>query len=88
MTTSSSIQPAVAKPLLRGVLHQVGFSVSLVLGTLLIVGSAGASEHVGAAVFAGSVAVCFGLSALYHRVNWGPVVGCGCAVQITPASIS
>ena len=72
LTTSSSLQPALAKPLLRGVLHQVGFIVSLVLGTLLVVGSAGASEHVGAAVFAGSVAACFGLSALYHRVNWRP----------------
>ena len=58
------IQPALAKPLLRGVLHQVGFGVSLVLGALLVVGSAGASEHVGAAVFAASVAACFGLSAL------------------------
>lgn len=74
MTASSSIQPALAKPMLRGVLHQVGFSVSLVLGTLLIVGSGGAGEHVAAAVFAGSVAACFGLSALYHRVNWRPGV--------------
>ena len=74
MAASTSIQPAIAKPLLRGVLHQVGFSVSLVLGTLLIIGAGGASEHVAASVFAGSVAVCFGLSALYHRVNWGPRV--------------
>lgn len=74
MAASTSIQPALAKPLLRGVLHQVGFSVSLVLGTLLIIGAGGASEHVAASVFAGSVAVCFGLSALYHRVNWRPRV--------------
>jgi hemolysin III len=74
LTTSSPLEQVLAKPLLRGVLHQVGFSVSLVLGTLLIVGSAGATEHVGASVFAGSVAVCFGLSALYHRVNWRPEV--------------
>ena len=72
LVTSSSTQPVLAKPKLRGVLHQIGFSVSLVLGTLLIVGSGGASERVAAAVFAGSVAVCFGLSALYHRVNWRP----------------
>jgi hemolysin III len=74
LTTSSSIHPGLAKPLLRGVLHQIGFSISLVLGTLLIVGSGGASEHVAASVFAGSVTVCFGLSALYHRVNWKPRV--------------
>jgi hemolysin III len=52
------------------VLHQVAFSVSLVVGTLLIVGSDGGTRHTAAAVFAGSVAVCFGVSALYHRVTW------------------
>jgi hemolysin III len=43
-----------------------------VVGTLLIVGADGASRHIAAAVFAGSVAVCFGASALYHRVTWTP----------------
>jgi hemolysin III len=42
------------------------------VGTLLIVGADGASRHIAAAVFAGSVAVCFGASALYHRVTWTP----------------
>ena len=46
--------------------------MSLVVGTLLIVGADGASRHIAAAVFAGSVAVCFGASALYHRVTWTP----------------
>jgi hemolysin III len=58
--------------LLRGVLHQFAFSVSLVVGTLLIVGVEGARQHVAASVFAGSVAACFGASALYHRVTWTP----------------
>jgi hemolysin III len=71
IAASTSIEP-VGKPLLRGVLHQVAFIVSLVLGALLIVGAAGNDERVAAAVFAGSVASCFGLSALYHRVNWTP----------------
>jgi hemolysin III len=57
---------------LRGVLHQAAFVVSLVVGTLLIVGADGARRHIAAAVFAGSVAVCFGASALYHRVTWTP----------------
>lgn len=52
--------------------HQVAFSVSLVVGTLLIVGADGARRHVAAAVFAGAVAACFGTSALYHRVTWTP----------------
>jgi hemolysin III len=54
------------------VLHQVAFSVSLVVGTLLIVGAEGPRRHAAAAVFAGSVAACFGASALYHRVTWTP----------------
>jgi hemolysin III len=54
------------------VLHQAAFLVSLVVGTLLIVGADGARPHAAAAVFAGSVAACFGVSALYHRVTWTP----------------
>ena len=68
----SSTVPVPPRPLLRGVLHQAAFSVSLVVGTLLIVGADGARRQVAAAVFAGSVAVCFGASALYHRVTWTP----------------
>lgn len=67
-------EPALDRPLLRGVLHQVAFAVSLVIGALLIVGSEGGSQHTASAVFAASVAVCFGISALYHRVTWTPRV--------------
>jgi hemolysin III len=56
------------------VLHQAAFAVSLVVGTLLIVGADGVRRHTSAAVFAGSVAACFGASALYHRVTWTPRV--------------
>src|SRR5437867_4079353 len=66
--------PSLPRPLLRGVLHQAAFSVSLVVGTLLIVGAEGARRQLAAAVFAGSVAACFGASALYHRVTWTPRV--------------
>jgi hemolysin III len=62
----------LAKPLLRGVLHQAAFAASLVVGTLLIVGADGARQRFSAAVFAGAVAACFGASALYHRVTWTP----------------
>ena len=72
MAVPSPAQPALAKPLLRGVLHQAAFTVSLVIGTLLIIGAEGARRHAAAAVFAGSVAACFGASALYHRVTWTP----------------
>jgi predicted membrane channel-forming protein YqfA (hemolysin III family) len=72
VAVSAPTVPALPKPLLRGVLHQAAFSVSLVVGTLLIVGADGARRQVAAAVFAGSVAVCFGASALYHRVTLTP----------------
>jgi hemolysin III len=60
------------KPLLRGVLHQAAFTVSLVIGTLLIVGTEGTRRQTAAAIFAASVVACFGASALYHRVTWTP----------------
>jgi hemolysin III len=72
VAVSPSTVPALSRPLLRGVLHQAAFSVSLVVGTLLIVGADGARRRAAAAVFAGSVAACFGASALYHRVTWTP----------------
>ena len=54
--------------------HQVAFSVSLVIGTLLIVGAQGGTGHVAASIFAASVTACFGISALYHRITWSPSV--------------
>jgi hemolysin III len=68
------VPPARAKPLLRGVLHQAAFFVSLAVAPLLIVGADGGRARLAAAVFAGSVAACFGASALYHRVTWTPGV--------------
>jgi len=64
--------PESSRPLLRGMIHQAAFSVSLVVGTLLVVGAEGGSRRVAAAAFAGAVAACFGTSALYHRVVWSP----------------
>ncbi|HZA01792.1 MAG TPA: hemolysin III family protein, partial [Hyphomicrobiaceae bacterium] len=72
MAVSPSTVPTLSRPLLRGVLHQAAFPVSLVVGTLLIVGADGGRRRAAAAVFAGSVAACFGASALYHRVTWTP----------------
>jgi hemolysin III len=68
------VPPARAKPLLRGVLHQAAFFVSLAVAPLLILGADGGRARLAAAVFAGSVAACFGASALYHRVTWTPGV--------------
>src|SRR4051794_17034759 len=48
--------------------------IALVLAPLLIVGADGGRRRLAAAVFGGSVAACFGASALYHRVTWSPGV--------------
>jgi hemolysin III len=62
------------RPLLRGVLHEVGFAVAIVVGVLVVIGSDGMRRSLAAAVFAGSAATMLGASALYHRVTWSPRV--------------
>jgi hemolysin III len=39
---------------------------------MLIVAADGGRQNAAASIFAGSVATCFGVSALYHRVDWTP----------------
>src|SRR5829696_1219830 len=73
MTADSTVQPA-SVPLLRGVLHQAGFAISIVVGILVLLDVVGARQSVAAAAFACSVAVMLGASALYHRVRWTPRV--------------
>jgi hemolysin III len=72
MEAQPRIIRSVEKPRLRGVLHQAAFSVSLVIGTLLIVYAHGGRERFASAVFAASVSTMLGASALYHRVQWSP----------------
>jgi hemolysin III len=69
---TEQIAAGLAKPRLRGVLHQVAFVIAVVLAPLLILSAEGGRAQFAAAVFAGSVAACFGASALYHRVTWKP----------------
>ena len=62
-----------AKPLLRGWLHLVWFATSLVAGPLLLAGAHGVSHRIGVVIYAGCLSGLFGVSALYHRGDWGPV---------------
>ena len=55
-------------------LHEVAFWLSLGAGALLVIGAEGSERRLASAVFAVSVAACFGASALYHRVTWSPRV--------------
>jgi len=61
---------AKVKPRLRGVSHEYAFFVSLVLGALLVILADGASARASVAIYAASLSALFGVSALYHRVNW------------------
>jgi hemolysin III len=72
--STDQIAARLSKPKLRGVLHQVGFVIAVILAPLLIVGADGGRRRLAAAVFGSSVAACFGASALYHRVTWRPGV--------------
>lgn len=60
----------LAKPRLRGVLHQWAFAASLCAGVSLVLHAGSARARVAVSVYALSVAALFGTSALYHRVDW------------------
>lgn len=60
------------RPRLRGVFHQYAFFAFALLGVALVATAPSGTERVAAAVFAGSVVLTFGVSALYHRVAWQP----------------
>src|SRR5262245_4834983 len=62
------------KPRWRGRIHLGAFLVSIPAGIALVLLSQGVSAHVGAAVFATSLAALFGISATYHTGNWAPQV--------------
>ena len=65
--------PRIAKPRLRGVSHQWAFFVSCAIGAALVIAAPAGTPRLAAAVYAVSVTVLFGVSALYHRVNWASV---------------
>jgi hemolysin III len=63
-------QIAKVKPRLRGVSHEYAFFVSLVLGVGLILIAKGGEARLAVAIYAASLSALFGVSALYHRVDW------------------
>ena len=58
------------KPRLRGVLHQWAFISSVPLGVALVVAAGDVRARIAVSVYAVSLVALFGISALYHRVNW------------------
>lgn len=76
---SSNLSPTdlisdVLKPRMRGWLHAYAALISLVTGAVLIsvaAGMKGGNAGWSTAVYAATVSLLFGTSALYHRLNWG-----------------
>lgn len=60
------------KPLLRGVSHQIAFFVALAATALLVRSTSTRDAALAAAVFGAALVTLFGISALYHRVDWSP----------------
>ena len=64
--------PARARPLLRGVSHEIAFFFSLGVGAVILFTAPTTTARFAAGLFAGCVTAMFGVSALYHRVTWRP----------------
>jgi hemolysin III len=58
------------KPRFRGVTHEWAFFVSLPLGLGLVISAPSGRAALAAGIYALSVALLFGASALYHRISW------------------
>ena len=61
-----------AKPTWRGWIHAGTFPLAIVLGVVLIAAADGAAAKISSSVFVASSLLLFGISALYHRINWTP----------------
>jgi hemolysin III len=60
------------RPQWRGWLHAAAVPVALVLATVLITLAPAGAPTVGCAVYGVALVALFGISALYHRLAWGP----------------
>lgn len=58
------------KPKFRGVFHEWAFFLSLGLGVALIAIAETPLDMAAVAIYAASLSALFGVSALYHRINW------------------
>jgi hemolysin III len=63
---------ARTKPRLRGVSHQVAFFLAIAATALLVAQAETGRGRLAALVFGVSLVLLFGVSALYHRVDWTP----------------
>src|SRR5690242_18111042 len=66
----STLEPI--KPRLRGVSHQVAFFAALGAGATLVATAPNGRAALAASVYALALLALYGVSALYHRVDWAP----------------
>jgi hemolysin III len=62
--------PEAFKPRLRGVFHQWACAGSVPFGLVLVIVAGTARARIALSVYSVSLVALFGVSALYHRVNW------------------
>ena len=67
--------PQPLKPRLRGVFHQWACAGSVPLGLVLVVVAGTARARISLTVYSVSLVALFGVSALYHRIDWRSVSG-------------
>ena len=60
------------KPRFRGLIHLLAFSSALTLAPILIVVTPGVAPRFIMAIYGLAIVGLFGVSALYHRNDWGP----------------
>ena len=70
--SSAAAVAFLARPRLRGVIHQYFFFVAVAAGALLVRSAPPGRPTLEASVYALSLASLLGVSALYHRVYWPP----------------
>ena len=63
------------KPRLRGVFHQWACAGAVPLGLILVVVADSARARIALTVYSISLVALFGVSALYHRINWRSLTG-------------
>src|SRR5512146_1073860 len=69
---SDPLAPAPAKPLLRGVSHEIAAFAALAAWIALAALAPSARGRAAANVYGASLFALFSVSALYHRRNWAP----------------
>lgn len=67
-----AVEAVEVKPTWRGWIHAATFPAAIALGTILVALADGAAAKASSAVFFASSLLLFGVSALYHRIDWGP----------------